>query len=98
MNPVIQTPFAYKELRQMQEKDGCIKATISWPWNENTTDNLEALNDFASEQITGNSCALEDIGYRLVGADVDKQEVLIEVIGTVENYLAELEEEHGKTA
>lgn len=92
MNPVIQTPFTYKELRQMQEKDGCIKATISWPWDENTSD-LEALNDYASEQITGSECGLEDIGYRLVGADVEKQEVLIEVCGSVENYLQELEDE-----
>lgn len=91
MNPVIQTPFTWKELRQMQEKDGCVKATISWPWDE--TGDIDNLNDTASELITGNCCALEDISYKLAGCDVDKQEVLVEVCGSVENYLEELEDE-----
>jgi hypothetical protein len=91
MNPVLQTPFTYKELRQMQEKAGCITATISWPWNE--TGDIDNLNDTASELITGDCCALEDISYKLAGADVEKQEVLIEVTGTVENWLEEQEDE-----
>ena len=91
MNPPLQTPLTYKELRQMQEKDGHIQATIAWPWDE--TGDIDHLNDQASELITGDICALEDISYKLVGCNVDTQEVYIEVTGSVENYLADLEGE-----
>lgn len=95
MNPVLQTPLTYKELRQMQKKDGGITATISFPWTD--VGDIDNLNDTASELITGNCCALEDISYKLVGADVENQEILIEVTGTVENWLEEQEEDENES-
>jgi len=83
----IEKPFTLDELRQMQHDNGSITAVISWPWDE--TGNIDILNDNASELITGNQCALEDISYKLVGCNVEAQEVLIEVCGTVENWLTE---------
>jgi hypothetical protein len=91
MTKAIERPFTLDELRAMQDKDGSITAVISWPWDE--TGDIEHLNDSASELITGSEVGLEDISYKLVGADVEAQEVLIEVTGTVENWLAEQEEE-----
>jgi hypothetical protein len=81
----LEHPYTRKQLAEMQEKDGSVKATISVPWDE--TGDIDALNDLASKAITGSEVALEDISYRLAGADVDAQEVLLEVEGTVENWL-----------
>lgn len=84
-------PLTWEELKAMQEKDGSVTAVISIPWDE--TGDIDSLNDTASELITGNECALEDIGYKLVGADVERQEIWLEVTGTVENWLEEHEED-----
>jgi len=80
-------PYTVAELRAMQEKDGSVTGVISVPWDE--TGDIESLNDIASEQITGSEIGLEDISYRLGGVDVEAQEVLLEVTGTAENWLAE---------
>lgn len=86
-------PLTLAEMRAMQEAEGSITAVISFPWDG--VGDIEALNDAASELITGNECALEGMSYRLVGVDLDKQEVLLEVCGTVEDWIAEQDEEIG---
>jgi len=82
----IEKPYTVNELQAMENGEG-VKAVISYPWKE--TGHIDTLNEKASELITGDDCALEDIGYRLVGADIENQEVFIEVTGTVANWLAE---------
>jgi hypothetical protein len=90
-------PFTLAELRAMQENDGSVTGVISVPWDE--TGDIDALNDQASEALTGSEAALEDIGYKLVGADLENQEVLLEVTGTVENWLADQDaDEEGGSA
>jgi hypothetical protein len=86
-------PYTLAKLRAMQEKDGSVTGVISVPWDE--TGDIDALNDQASEALTGSEVALEDIAYKLVGADLESQEVLLEVTGTVENWLAEQDADEG---
>lgn len=84
-------PLTLTELRTMQNKEVNITAVIPFPWDE--IGDIENLNDTASELITGSSCALEDISYKLVGVNIDTQEVLLEVCGSVENWLKDKDEQ-----
>ena len=48
---------------------------------------LEWLNDYTSEQITGSTAALEDIGFKPVG--VDGEEVVIQVTASVLTWITD---------
>lgn len=89
-NP-IEKPLSLQELRAMQQAKGAVTAVIGVAWDD--TGDIETLNDIASKLITGSEIGLEGMSYRLVGVDVEAQEVLLEVTGTAENWLAEQEED-----
>ncbi len=87
----IKNPLTVSELRKMQDEEGQITAVVSVPWDE--AGDIDDLNEKVSEMITECDYALEDIGYRLVGADVTNQAILLEVSGSVENWLESKEDE-----
>lgn len=83
--------YTLEHLRRMQEDDGHVEGEISVRWDE--TSDIDWLNDYASEQLTGDECALEDIDFQLVGVNLRDQEIILRVTGSVENWLKDLEEE-----
>jgi hypothetical protein len=86
----IEKPMTVAELRAMQKAKGEVTALISLPWPD--SGDMDSLNDFVSECITGSDYALQDVRYRLVEVDVESQELLVEVSGCVEDWLSDQDE------
>jgi hypothetical protein len=59
-------------------------------WND---EGIEYLNDLSCRQLVGEEYAylLEDISYKIVGCDIEKQTLFIEVTVSVESLLNEIE-------
>lgn len=70
------------QLKSKIVENNVVTAVITVPWDE--TGDIEALNDDASELITGSCCGLEDIGYKLAGTE--NQEILLEVTARLSDY------------
>lgn len=81
-------PYTVNELRTLS-KNGAehITANVGVSLWDLIEHDLEWLNDFVSEAITGSTVGLEDIGFAPAG--VDGEEVIISVTASVTNWLAE---------
>lgn len=87
----VRRPLTAEQLKAVSDQDGCVRVVVGVPFAQLLYGNIEDLNDFASETITGSVAGLSDISYRVTGGhsvvntdDTCGGEVLIEVTGIVD--------------
>ena len=92
VNTVLTESMTEKELKEAVNKNGDIKAKLAVDLSTLINGNIDELNDDVSSDITGSICGLTDISYVVAGATTDNK-VIIEVTGTVEFGIIEIEVE-----
>ena len=88
---VLTRPLTASELTDKRRKDGTVKVKVKVELFDLIGQDMEWLNDEVSEKITGSTCGLTAIGYRLAGRTTDN-ETILEVIGNVDDVLEEIRE------
>lgn len=84
---VLTTPMTEKELREAITKGGRISAKVLVDFNDLVSNDIEWLNDEASEKITNSVGGLVDISYKVAGR-TPNNELIVKVDGGVEfDYL-----------
>lgn len=90
--PRVSRPYTVAELRALTNNgENYVDANVAvglWELIEHDT---EWLNDYVAEQIAGSCVALTDIGFSPVGVDGDS--VVINVVASVADWLAEQQAE-----
>jgi hypothetical protein len=89
----LRRPFTLQEIKDFTSKDPdrYLTAVVAVDFDDLVDNDIEWLNDTVSELITGDEIALEDIGFKPVGA-MDG-EIYIEVTGSILHWLQEQEAE-----
>ena len=80
--PYIWQPLTTREIINLIETDGMVKANIGITLDDLLDGDLEVLNDIASEKLTG-TVVLQEIDYKVVDVD-DSNIIVIEVSGWVD--------------
>ena len=80
--PYIWQPLTKREIINLIETDGMVKANIGITLDDLLDGDLEVLNDIASEKLTG-TVVLQEIDYKVVDVD-DSNIIVIEVSGWVD--------------
>lgn len=79
---VLVKPLTEKELAERSNKEDIISEKIIIDFNDIIFNDIEWLNDYASEAITGSEVGLTDISYEIVGRTTNN-EAIVEVKGEV---------------
>jgi hypothetical protein len=77
-------PLSVGQVKRRKDAEGFISAVVRLNLDELGV-GIDCLNDAVSRDILGDDGGLEDISYRPVG--VEREFVLVEVTGNVENWL-----------
>lgn len=80
---VLVEPMSKKELKENIRKNGRISAKVLLHFDDIVNNDIEWLNDMASEKITKSICGLMDINYSVVGRTI-KNDLILKVDAEVE--------------
>lgn len=85
-------PLTLDELKQKATKAGVIKVHLALDFDLLVENDGEWLGDEVSERITGSVAGLMDIEYDVMGNE-GRENVIVRVTGSVQEYIDELEQE-----
>jgi len=85
-------PMSVREIRENMDENGFVTGKVLVHVSEMVNFDIEELMDYLSESLVG-SPLLSDVDYSVAGAVPETNSIIIEVTGSVELVLAELEEE-----
>lgn len=92
--PRLSRPYTVSELRALTNNgESYVDANVVVGLWELIENDLEWLNDYVGEQIAGSCVALTDIGFQPAGVDGDS--VVINVVASVADWLAQQDEQIG---
>lgn len=85
-------PMSVREIRENMDENDFVTGKVLVHVSEMVNFDIEELMDYLSERLVG-SPLLSDVDYSVAGAVPETNSIIIEVTGSVELVLAELEEE-----
>lgn len=96
---VLQLPMTLAQCRAIQDNLGCICVQVRVPASIHSK-GIDALNDYVSEAVTGDSAALEDISYKILSSYTDFQDdtascLLVKATGNILNWAEHQDERDG---
>jgi hypothetical protein len=92
---ILKKPLTKEEIKEIarRDPDDRVEGVVAVPIGEIVEENIEFFYDLLEELLVGGYYALEDIEYTLVGCNLAKQELHIEVSGNYNLFKDEDEEE-----